>query len=143
MSVDKASDHPREPLVYQRPTPEQMRASVAAFLEVARRRRSVREFSRDDVPDDVIEMAIRCAATAPSGANMQPWKFVVVTGMNYAKFHGDDRIDRARHLVANNTALPPPYDCSPMTTVSSDRSTAINGARGRPPTASTSTSWRG
>lgn len=36
--------------------------------------------------------------------------FVVVTGMNYAKFHGDDRIDRERHLFQNNTELPPPYD---------------------------------
>lgn len=36
-------------------------------------------------------------------------RFVVVTGMNYAKFHGDDRIDRKQHLVENNTELPQPY----------------------------------
>ena len=36
-------------------------------------------------------------------------RFVVVTGMNYAKFHGDDRIDRAIHLAHNNTELPKPY----------------------------------
>jgi len=36
--------------------------------------------------------------------------FVVVTGMNYAKFHGDERIDRAQHLEENNTDLPKPYD---------------------------------
>ena len=35
--------------------------------------------------------------------------FVVVTGMNYAKFHGDGRIDRAQHLLENNTDLPKPY----------------------------------
>jgi len=35
--------------------------------------------------------------------------FVVVTGMNYAKFHGDDRIDREEHLRENRTHLPPPY----------------------------------
>lgn len=35
--------------------------------------------------------------------------FVVVTGMNYAKFHGDYRIDRAQHLRENNTELPEPY----------------------------------
>lgn len=35
--------------------------------------------------------------------------FVVVTGMNYAKFHGDQRIDRAIHKVQNNTELPSPY----------------------------------
>ena len=36
-------------------------------------------------------------------------KFVVVTGMNYAKFHGDNRIDRKQHKVENNTDLPPSY----------------------------------
>jgi nitroreductase len=42
------------------------------------RRRSVRHFSPEPVPFDLIEMAIRTAATAPSGANQQPWRFVVV-----------------------------------------------------------------
>ncbi|MCH8924174.1 MAG: alkaline phosphatase family protein, partial [Planctomycetes bacterium] len=36
-------------------------------------------------------------------------RFVVVTGMNYAKFHGDNRIDRRIHLEHNNTELPRPY----------------------------------
>ncbi len=36
-------------------------------------------------------------------------RFVVVTGMNYAKFHGDHRIDRKQHLLENNTDLPRPY----------------------------------
>jgi iodotyrosine deiodinase len=43
------------------------------------RRRTVRSFSSDPVPFHLIESAIRAAATAPSGANQQPWKFVVVT----------------------------------------------------------------
>ena len=45
-----------------------------------------------------------------SGAQKaEPVRFVVVTGMNYAKFHGDDRIDRKQHLEENNTELPKPY----------------------------------
>jgi len=51
---------------------------MRAFLETARRRRSVRSFAPDPVPDDVIDLAIEVAASAPSGANMQPWTFVVV-----------------------------------------------------------------
>ncbi len=43
------------------------------------------------------------------GSLSKPVKFVVVTGMNYAKFHGDDRIDRKQHLLENNTDLPKPY----------------------------------
>lgn len=38
----------------------------------------MRHFSPEPVPFDLIETAIRCAATAPSGANQQPWRFVVV-----------------------------------------------------------------
>ena len=41
-------------------------------------RRSVRHFSPEPVPFELIENAIRCASLAPSGANQQPWTFVVV-----------------------------------------------------------------
>jgi alkaline phosphatase/alkaline phosphatase D len=47
--------------------------------------------------------------THPGAEIAKPISFVVVTGMNYAKFHGDDRIDRARHRANNNTELPAPY----------------------------------
>jgi nitroreductase len=42
-------------------------------------RRTVRDYSPRKIPKAVIENAIRTAGTAPSGANMQPWHFVVVT----------------------------------------------------------------
>jgi len=58
---------------------EEMRGRAAAFLAEMRRRRSVREFSDADVPREVIEDCLRTAGTAPSGANMQPWHFVVVS----------------------------------------------------------------
>ncbi len=47
--------------------------------EVARTRRSVRQFSPEPVPREVIELAIRIAGTAPSGAHRQPWYFVAVS----------------------------------------------------------------
>jgi len=47
--------------------------------------------------------------TLPGPQAADTVRFVVVTGMNYGKFHGDDRIDRKRHLIDNNTALPRPY----------------------------------
>ena len=50
-----------------------------AFADRMSVRRSVREFSPDPVPEHVIETAIRAAASAPSGANVQPWRFVVMT----------------------------------------------------------------
>ena len=57
---------------------DEMIAAARAFLDTIRLRRTVREFSSDPVPDEVIELAIEAASLAPSGANMQPWKFVVV-----------------------------------------------------------------
>lgn len=48
------------------------------FLALMRRRRSVRHFSPEPVARGLIENALRTAATAPSGANQQPWRFVVV-----------------------------------------------------------------
>ncbi|MGD9630114.1 MAG: nitroreductase family protein [Pyrinomonadaceae bacterium] len=48
------------------------------FFERMNSRRTVREYSDQDVPIDLIEKAIATAGTAPSGANMQPWRFVVV-----------------------------------------------------------------
>jgi len=49
------------------------------FLALMSTRRSVRHFSDEPVPPELIENALRTAATAPSGANQQPWTFVVVT----------------------------------------------------------------
>ncbi|CAN5498908.1 nitroreductase family protein [soil metagenome] len=48
------------------------------FYKNLNRRRTVREYSDKDVPFELIEKAILTAGTAPSGANMQPWHFVVV-----------------------------------------------------------------
>lgn len=62
----------------ERMPPEEMIAAARAFLETVRLRRTVRDFSSDPVPDEVIELAIEAASLAPSGANMQPWKFVAV-----------------------------------------------------------------
>jgi iodotyrosine deiodinase len=50
-----------------------------AFLEALERRRSVRFFSEAPVPREMIELAIRVASTAPSGAHQQPWTFVAIS----------------------------------------------------------------
>jgi nitroreductase len=57
---------------------EEMKRRAAAFFFDMRRRRTVREFSAQAVPRVVIEDCLRAAGTAPSGANRQPWHFVVV-----------------------------------------------------------------
>jgi len=52
---------------------------IRAFEAMMRRRRTVRDFSPDPVPREVIETAIRVAGSAPSGANQQPWSFVAIS----------------------------------------------------------------
>jgi nitroreductase len=75
------SDHPTIPLLQYREIPiEEMRARLEDFFAEMNRRRTVREFSDRPVPRDIIETALRVANTAPSGANLQPWHFVVVSG---------------------------------------------------------------
>jgi nitroreductase len=72
-------ESPTIPLAFERLDPEQMQARSQTFLERIRRRRSVRSFSSDPIPIEVVERCIESAAQAPSGANKQPWTFVLVT----------------------------------------------------------------
>lgn len=64
---------------------EEMRKRLGDFYSDMNRRRTVREFSDRPVPRDIIEDALRAAGTAPSGANLQPWHFVVVSGAETKK----------------------------------------------------------
>ena len=68
-----------QPLAYTPPEPDEMLRRARAFYEQMRTRRSVRDFLDRPVPREVIELALRTAATAPSGANQQPWFFVAVS----------------------------------------------------------------
>ena len=67
------------PLEFERLSESEQVGRSRDFLDDVRRRRSVREFSRDSVPYELIENAIAAAGTAPSGAHQQPWTFVVVS----------------------------------------------------------------
>jgi iodotyrosine deiodinase len=66
------------PLEFLRLSPDEQRAELDAFYARMRSRRTVRHFSTEPVSDAVIDQAIAVAASAPSGANLQPWRFVVV-----------------------------------------------------------------
>lgn len=68
-----------EPLTFSHRSADELRARARLFRETMSTRRSVREFAGDPVPIDVLDECIRAAGSAPSGANRQPWTFVVVT----------------------------------------------------------------
>jgi len=79
---------PYEPV---RPTIDEMRDRASSFYGTMSQRRSVRTFSTDPVPRDLIETAVLTAGTAPSGAHQQPWTFVIV---------GDSETKRRIRLAA-------------------------------------------
>lgn len=57
---------------------EERIAKAAAFYNEIKERRTVREFSPENIPIEVIQNAIQAAGTAPNGANKQPWHFAVI-----------------------------------------------------------------
>lgn len=69
-----------QPLSSYREYPvQEMIERSSAFLRDMQRRRTVRQFSGRPVPREIIENCLLTAGTAPNGANLQPWHFVVVS----------------------------------------------------------------
>ena len=79
---------PYRPIAVSAADREQMADDVLAEMQA---RRSVRDFSDRDVPRSMVETAILCASTAPSGAHKQPWTFVLV---------GDPAVKRQIRIAA-------------------------------------------
>ncbi len=76
---DESDVAPTIPLDFEELPLETMKERAREFFETAKRRRTVRDFSDRPVPREIIENAILAAGSAPSGANMQPWHFAVVS----------------------------------------------------------------
>lgn len=70
---------PSVPLEYHGFPEDEMRARALAFYEMMKKRHSTRDFADKPVPLEVITTCLETAGRAPSGANQQPWHFVVVT----------------------------------------------------------------
>ena len=70
---------PAIPLDFDRLDIQEMHRRARALKVLWSRRRSVRDFSSEPIPLDVVRDCIAAAATAPSGANKQPWTFCLVT----------------------------------------------------------------
>ena len=66
------------PLAFEKLSADEQRSRLTEFQSRMAKRRTVRHYSQAPVEDDLIDRAIAVAGAAPSGANMQPWRFVVV-----------------------------------------------------------------
>jgi nitroreductase len=76
---DARRDYRPIPYARERVPYEDALAASESFLRLMRGRRSIRHFSTEPVPRELIDNALRTAASGPSGANQQPWTFVVVS----------------------------------------------------------------
>lgn len=105
---------PYEPVPFrlERLTADERVRRSQVFLETMSRRRSCRFFSHERVAPELIQNAVRAAATAPSGANQQPWTFVVIEDPSTkasirAAAEREERVFYERGPVAWRDALAP------------------------------------
>lgn len=67
------------PYEYSKPNDDELLRRANEFYEIANARRTIRFFSEENVPKEVIRYIIKAAGTAPSGAHTEPWSFVVIS----------------------------------------------------------------
>ena len=70
---------------FKKKSPQDMITQSNELLREMLNRRSIRDFSSEEIPEMVIKNVLKTAMAAPSGANKQPWKFVVVKDENIKK----------------------------------------------------------
>ncbi|GAB1344553.1 nitroreductase family protein [Gemmatimonas sp.] len=89
------------PLSHQRLSPTESARRAAEFAEHLDARRTTRHFATDAVPREWIELAIRAAGTAPSGAHQQPWTFVAVSNPDLKQRMRDAAEEEERRFYAD------------------------------------------
>lgn len=94
-------DYPWVPLQFDRLPEEEMVRRSRDFLHLMEGRRTIRHFSTEKVPFELIENAIGTAGTAPSGAHQQPWTFVVVSDPSVKARMRDEAEKEEREFYAH------------------------------------------
>ena len=74
-----------EELDFSNQTISDMKNNSKKFYNSIKKRRSIRDFKKKKIEISIIKNAILSAGTAPSGANLQPWHFVVIKDKNIKK----------------------------------------------------------
>ena len=93
------------PLTFTRLDEQEQRERSVAFRDRIAARRSVRHFSSEPVPWELVENAIVAAGTAPSGANQQPWTFVVVSDLETKRrIHEAAELEERRNYESRMSA---------------------------------------
>ncbi|PCJ27076.1 MAG: nitroreductase family protein [SAR86 cluster bacterium] len=69
------------PLNFKKLSIEEMKSRADSFQSLMQHRRTVRDFSNKPVPQEIIDLCLQAAGSAPSGANRQPWHFAVISDL--------------------------------------------------------------
>lgn len=99
-----------------------------SFLELVKTRRTIRRFKEEPIPDEYVEQILEAARWAPSGANSQPWEFIVIKDretkdkiVDILKYHGEysrkaelTREDELRFSRVAHPAGEPGYKNAPV-----------------------------
>ena len=83
--MHKVKKYIAEDLKFSNQTIKEMKINSKNFYNNIKERRSIREFSKDKIDINVIKNAILSAGSAPSGANLQPWHFVIIKNKSIKK----------------------------------------------------------
>jgi 5,6-dimethylbenzimidazole synthase len=83
-------------------------ARYQALMDVARNRMTNRAFAAWDVPREHFEMILEAARHAPSGANAQPWHYIVVTDPAVKRTIGQCFVDEQQHRARLRMGFPTP-----------------------------------
>jgi 5,6-dimethylbenzimidazole synthase len=83
-------------------------ARYEALMDVARNRMTNRAFAPWDIPREHFEMILEAARHAPSGANAQPWHYIVVTDADVKKTIGQCFVDEQQHRAKLRMGFPTP-----------------------------------
>ena len=93
---------------HSRTTPFNNVERYEAFLDVARNRLTNRAFAPWEIPREHFEMILEAARHAPSGANAQPWHYVVVTDLEVKQTIGQCFVDEQQHRSRLRMGFPTP-----------------------------------
>ena len=69
---------------FSKQTINKMRVNSIKFYKQIKQRRSIRDFDNKEIDINIIKNAIKSAGTAPNGANLQPWHFVIIKDLKAA-----------------------------------------------------------
>ena len=72
-------------LDFSNQTIKEMKLNSTNFYNLIKKRRSVRDFKRQNIDFEIIKNAVLAAGTAPNGANLQPWHFVIIKDKSIKK----------------------------------------------------------